>query len=588
MSAININSGGKKPFLADVYPDKAQYYNGQVVNIIVEVTNPSDVEFTATVNLEIFRLETTIMHDIKEFVLAPFEERTVCFTYSPPQAEWSGYGADADLYVNNCLMGSLSTAFDVVSSWGKAIRYGFLCDFYEKDEKDAADVEQMSKLHLNAVQFYDWMYKHEKMLPETEVFIDPLDRTLSMRTIKSKLELCHRYGMKALAYGAIYGAGDDFYKLHRDWAYYDNNGKVIRLGDWLAIMNISPGSPWVEHIMDEFSGVVADLGFDGIHMDTYGFPKEACSRLDTEGKIERLDDHFPLMINSVKERLGQVREDPGIIFNAVGNWGTDKVASAAQDAVYIEVWDPCDKYRHLHQIISKAKEKGNKPVILAAYLTPFENTEAEAQKQAQTSFLLTSATIFASGGYHIILGEYNGLLTNGYYVNYATVDSEFVRIIRNYYDFIVRYANVLYDLSLEEVTMTHTGGINTEFVFSNSFFSNEGEPGKVWTIIKKNAEFVTINLINLTGIQSDRWNEAKEQRPVPVKGICAEALIFGEIEGVYVATPDVGDAKCKKLDFEYIQREGGRYIRFQIPELDIWETIFIRRNQTGSFCPNIG
>ena len=38
------------------------------------------------------------------------------------------------------------------------------------------------------------------------------------------------------------------------------------------------------------------LGFDGIHMDAYGFPKTAVSRLNGEEKIERLDEDFPSLI----------------------------------------------------------------------------------------------------------------------------------------------------------------------------------------------------------------------------------------------------------------------------------------------------
>ena len=52
----------------------------------------------------------------------------------------------------------------MVSDRRTEIRYGFLSDFSSGDG-DRLDVEWMRDLHLNAVQFYDWMYRHDRLLP---------------------------------------------------------------------------------------------------------------------------------------------------------------------------------------------------------------------------------------------------------------------------------------------------------------------------------------------------------------------------------------------------------------------------------------
>lgn len=571
------NSKKLLPYIVDMYPEKAQYLSGQDVKIIVQIKNPARSQVTVTAFMIIAQLETIVYQDDLQLQLEPSEEKSMCFTYGSPQSDWEGYGVDITLNMEGRALGMLSTAFDVVSSWKKAIRYGFLCDFYEKDEEDTSDVEQMAKFHLNAVQFYDWMYKHEDLVPKTDYFIDPLDRKLSLRAVGNKLEVCHKYGMKALAYGAVYGASYDFYKTHEEWALLNNDGKTIGLGgNWLIIMNTSPDSPWSEHIVNEYKKAVEEIGFDGIQLDTYGYPKKAYSTVNGQLKLERLDTHFPGLINTTREVLEKSGKDVGLIFNAVNNWPVDTVAAAALDAVYIEVWDPNDRYVHIQQIIRNAREKGRKPVILAAYLKAFAETGKASDKQAENCFLLASAAIFANGGYHILLGEYNGLLTEGYFVRYAEIHDKFVRNVRNYYDFIVRYAKLLYAPELEELTMTHSGGINDEFLFTNVEFSTYGEPDKVWVIIKEKPGYTVINLINLTGIKSDKWNEGKKHKPVKVSGIHVEALILEKVKGVFIASPEVENGVCSELKFEYIHKANGKYVSFDIPQLMVWDLVFIK------------
>ena len=58
----------------------------------------------------------------------------------------------------------------------------------------AFDVEQMNRYHITSIQFYDWMYRHHQLIPNTDVFKDALDRsnwTLCMLSILRE----RRYGL---------------------------------------------------------------------------------------------------------------------------------------------------------------------------------------------------------------------------------------------------------------------------------------------------------------------------------------------------------------------------------------------------------
>ena len=78
-----------------------------------------------------------------------------------------------------------TTSFDVAEHWSHAPRYGFFADF--APDEDPSETESradfMNALHLNVVQFYDWMYSHHTLVPPTDEFIDPLGRLLSLDVV---------------------------------------------------------------------------------------------------------------------------------------------------------------------------------------------------------------------------------------------------------------------------------------------------------------------------------------------------------------------------------------------------------------------
>ena len=226
----------------------------------------------------------------------------------------------------------------------------------------------------------------------------------------------------------------------------------------------------------------------------------------------RLDEHFPVLINNTRKTLEQHTDDLCLIFNNVGNWPVDTVARAEQDVIYIEVWKPYERYHHIAQILRWAHHYGGgKPVILAAYLKPFMETGEASVDRANHAALILTAVISANGGYHLLLGENKGVLTQGYYVDYSSLSDAFFREIRQYYDFIIRYAAVLFDPELRDVSMTHADGDNLEYVFEKGSYSTYGEANKVWTIIKEKPGLKVVNLINLCGVADDYWNTGKER-----------------------------------------------------------------------------
>lgn len=564
--------------IKDVYPVLAQFRSGQPVDIAVELHNEANEAKTWRLEIKVCWLNRTVERIVQEVVMSAGEERKMTVPLSPQTAEFNGYGVDVFLAEGEERRWTASTAFDVVSDWRKSTRYGFLSDFYTSELGDGEDVLWMNKLHLNLVQFYDWMYKHDDLVCEQSEYTDLMGRTLNLDVVKEKVALCHGFGMKAIAYGAIYAASKPFFERHRDWALYQSDGKEYDFIQIFTIMNIEEKSPWRDHIIGEYRRTIEEVDFDGIHLDTYGFPKTGISKLDgpDSERVVRLEEHFPSLIDETRSELVKVKNDIGLIFNNVGNWPVDTVAPAGQDAIYIEVWKPYERYHHIQQILRWAQHYGEgKPVILAAYLQPFR---LDTPVRAQYSALLMTAVIASHGGYHLLLGENGGVLTQAYYVDYTQTEPDFLRKIRDYYDFNIRYANLLYHDSLRDVSMTHVDGDNLEYVFENVDYSTYGEPGKVWTIVRENADVKTISFINLTNNEEDLWNEGKN-KPHPAADIHVKVLLEREVEAVYLMSPDRNMGRPEPVEYKITDSLRGKTLEATLPALDVWNLLAIELKQ---------
>ncbi|HZG56359.1 glycoside hydrolase family 66 protein [Paenibacillus sp.] len=566
--------------IIDFYPVKAQYRSGEKVTLSLEAANDGDEPLLVSIGYTIFEVDRVVeTHALSAVALPPRESVTVLVEAGPFETDFAGYGAEAALRIDgaDADLGAAATAFDVVRDWRLAPRYGFLSDFGAAEAGDEEDLKWMAKLHLNLVQFYDWMYRHDDLASEEDAYVDLMGREVSRRVVEEKIRGCHGRGMRAIAYGAVYAASKPFAESRPDWRLYTSAGDPYDFIGIFGIMNIAPDAPWSAHIVNEYKKAVERLDFDGIHMDTYGFPKTGWSHAaDGRRRFERLESQFPALIESTREALSKVKDDVALIFNNVGNWPVDAVARSSQDAVYVEVWQPYERYHHLTDIVRWAKRlSGGKPVILAAYLKPFREPGPLGVEGAERAFRLAQAAIAASGAYHLLHGEAGGVLTQGYYVDHSKLRPDFFRTVRDYADFIVRYGHVLYDRRLRDVSMTHADGDNLEYRFEGFPYSTYGEAGKVWTRIGECDERKVLHFINLVSAADDLWNESKEAAS-PVEGRIVSVAFDGEIESVVHASPDADGGRATALAYRAERTPRGFVATFELPALLYWDVVVVR------------
>jgi hypothetical protein len=547
----------------EIYPEKAQYLTKEYIKIILECSEP-------VMDGAVAQIVVKHLQDVMEIKTIELLDQYSEIMLEGRNTEYGGYGVYLTVSRNGEILGLCHTAFDVVSDSSRAIRYGFLSDFSSEEGKDQKDINLLRKFHINMVQYYDWSYRHDQLVSRERVYRDMMGREVDLDIVKAKIRACREYGMKSLGYGAVYAASSDYYQENKEASLCTSAGEPLIFIDTFYIMNVAADSPWRRHIIEEYAKAVSEVGFDGIHMDTYGFPKTAYSY--HRNKLIRLSEEYPSLIKDAKDRLGKITPDNHLIFNNVGNWPVGTVAKAPQDAIYIEVWEPYINYSHLRSIILEAKrEGGDKPVILAAYLEPFRTEDMERASYA--AFLLT-AVIAANGAAQLLIGEENAVLTQGYYVDHSYMTIPVSNKMRSYYDFIVQYMELLYDSALADVSMTHMGWDNTEYRCLHENWSVDAEADKIWLIIREKENRKLISLINLCGNQDSRWNKGKHHPRVQEK-IRLQVQIDYAVKGIFYASPDYKEGEAQEIEYQLTTTNRGYSISFDIPKLTIWSMIWI-------------
>lgn len=398
---------------------------------------------------------------------------------------------------------AISSSFEVLSDPWERLRYGFVAEF-----SDAVITENYQdwakKLHLTAIQFYDWAWKHEFVTTEKTHYDDPLGQEISTSKIKELISSYKEIGATSCGYVAVYAVDLDGWTRWKGAGLYDSSGTPYQLGDdFLRILD--PADPvWLEHLIGQLRKA-NEFGFPAFHLDQYGYPRIA---MKLDGSRVDLAEQFPRMLNKIVESVPECKH----IFNNVNDYPTWKTTTTNQDATYIEVWDPHSSYGTLANLVTKTRElNSSKPIILSAYLQRFGEISSEEElAKAIASFELTCASITSGGASHLIFGGDGRILYHAYYVTNYLASGSSLRKFRNYYDFIVAAGDLLYDPTRVDVSRIDAFGVNTEVrLTSDVACSPEATPGGLWIRVFRGRTGITIHVINLLDQSDAIWNEFK-------------------------------------------------------------------------------
>jgi dextranase len=477
-------------------------------------------------------------------------------TASFPAQPEGGYGVHA---------GAASSALDVLADPLSRPRYGFVAR-YDAGRDTRGVVEHARRLHLNAVQFYDWMYRHADLLPPEREFEDALGQKVSLDTVERLAAALGAAGSLPLGYAAVYAAGRDEWPEWEREGLFRADGTPWTLGDDF-LWNVDPTNErWLAHFAEDLRRSREQVGFAGFHLDQYGAPKRA---LTADGSELDLAAAFPAML----ERLAVELPGARLIFNNVNDFPSWTTATATQSAVYIEVWAPHVRLGHLAELVTKARSYApDKAVILAAYLSAYTGDEAAACAAER----LQHAVVLSHGGSVLLHGEEGAVLTEAYYVSNKRLGAASLESARRCYDFAVRYGDVLFDPAAVDVTRTHLGGVNEEVrVEAPVPVATDCEPGALWARAIRTSAGLLVSLIDLSEQTDDLWDRAKvSTRPLTGVRVAVER-VRTQAPRFHFADPD-GSPMLTALDSSF----DGRHDVVELPGFAPWALLLVRGSDT--------
>ncbi|NCA83754.1 MAG: hypothetical protein EOM72_13630, partial [Opitutae bacterium] len=547
----------------------------------VDLDNPGRAT-NGVLTIRVMRLAEEVAMMRRDVSLPQNRAQTLVFPWQTPTTDFRGYGVDVDLVVDGKLRDSRSSAIDVSSDWTRFPRMGFFSEYPAGDDAHSKAAE-LAKFHLNAIQFYDWKWTHDRLVPygangkPLNVFTQVGGRVQSFQTVKDKVAAVQRRGMAALSYNLMYGDSGNDAPEQIEWAAFKtpnstNLGDIRKhdAGSYKIWVMDASNPDWKAHIFGQFADALDLAGFDGIHLDNLG--GEGCYKYNSDVGIPEREE-FPRFIDEARAFLRQTHPRAVVTHNDVmGNY-LPEIARSDADVYYSEVWSR-HSYQDLRENILAAQTAGHgKPVVLAAYINrkPWDEIGDPSQPPLPSfindaSAKLLDACIFAHGAFHIELGDDGQMLVNEYFpARSPRMHAGLKRAMRDTYDFAVRYENLF---SLRD------GTDDLQITSPTHALSKRGDAGAIWTVAKiRDDGALALNLINLNGVD-DQWRNPSGH-PAPQSNVVLNIRADRKVQRGFISTPDDGLGRPQVLPFKSGQDADGAFVAFIIPKLTFWNLVVL-------------
>lgn len=586
------NTLGKE--ISSLTTDKARYATTDTVNVTGRLVNTQTVaQSGATLTLHYTHLGATVGTDQTASVnLAAGQAADFAVSWTPPATDHQGYLVQATLTDSTgSVLDTAQTAIDVSSTWEKFPRYGFVTDFND-NYNQAAIASRLNLYHIDGVQFYDWQYKHH--LPLAGTVASPanswvnIDNITNYRhSVNSLISGVHATGSSAMNYNLIYGA----------WAGYgsDGSGADYHQGLWwnnnctnqgnfslpasFATPNIyffnTGDTGWQTYLFGKESDAFAAYAFDGWQMDQLGTlvgnPTYTCA-----GALVDPPSTFSGFITAAKSALNKT-----IVFNAPGQYSQQNVAGNSNlSFLYTEAWPSNGQtsYNDLRNVVTQNStwSSGTRNTVIAAYpdQTYSTNFVTSAPGFLNTAGVLyEDASIFASGGSHIELGDVDHMLDQPNYLNEnLLMQAPLQKGMVNYYNFLTAYENLLRDgVTDNSNVISLPGGPTT---------STNGTAGTVWTFARSKTGTDVLHLINMLNLTSSDWMDTNANKVAPTVQTNVVTKYYygtGTPTSVSLASPDINGGAAQSLSFTTGSDAGGAYVQFTVPSLNYWDMVWVNK-----------
>lgn len=440
-------AAGGTPVLTDAYVGNARYTPGTAVIVSAVVHESTGAgSWSGNVSYTLSHLGTTVSTGTVATTVAANGTNTVNWAVTPPSTDFSGYLVSITAGVSTA-----ATAIDVSSNWTHFPRMGYLTSYPSGTTPAAAnaDIATLAReYHINAVQFYDWMWRHENPVQKNPDGSLPSTWTawngdvISPAAVKTYISAAHNHSVAAMPYSMSYAAlqnyqtvsgvspswGLDYASTGAPWAF---EMKPNQPNTNLYIFN--PANPsWQSYITAKYVDQVNSMGFDGAHLDQLG---NWGAMTDTSGNPVDLQAGLASLVAAARTALNTTSSKV-LGFNAVDGFAGDNVASGQRtDYLYSELWDNHETYSTIKTYLDTQKAESNSiPSVIAAY--PNTKNDSGPAYEAESASLSPGLTVNS---------DHPGYTGSGFVANYGNSgDSVTFTVIApeaRRYSLVFRYAN---------------------------------------------------------------------------------------------------------------------------------------------------
>ena len=557
---LTINNGTGGDTLVSIVTDKAYYSPGATVVFTMNKILPSTA---------------IIRYRYLDSIVTETNVSGMTWQWVTPATDFTGYMVDVYTIENGVEKIYGSIAVDVSSDWSKFPRYGFLSAYGQLSSSYMDSVmNNLNRLHINGLQFYDWDYEHQQPLAGTVAnpapsWTDIANRPTYQSTVDYYISSAHSHNMKAMSYNLCYGALIDASAdgvLPQWYMYTDQNHQDTAVFDLSAPFksNIYLTDPsntsWQQYLAGKNQDMYSVYNFDGYHVDQLG-------NMGTMYNYNGTNINVPVAYNSFLNAMKTDAPSKRLVMNAVNQYGQQgEIATAPVDFLYTEVWTPNDGYSDLATIIQNnyAWSGNTKNCMLAAYMD--YNNGSNPGIFNTPGVLMTDAVIFAFGGAHLEMGEH--MLCKEYFPNSnLQMKPDLQAAIINYYDFLSGYENLLRD----------SGSFNTPTIVSadgkTPLNSWPPQTGSVSVIGKTIGNRQVVHLINFANASSLLWRDANGTQNTPNTYLNSSfsLTVSNTVTKLWVASPDINGGVLQSIPFTTV----GNTINFTLPSLQYWDMVVV-------------
>jgi dextranase len=437
-------------------------------------------------------------------------------------------------------------------------------------------------LRSTVVQVYDWMASYTEPLGPASGWKDPSNRTVSFEALRTLASGLRQQGAVTHAYAPVYAVGNVFAAEHPEMLMYSADGRAIRFLDQIVLAN--PGNvDWQQHFVATYGAAADAVGFDGFHIDTYGYPRIA---QDMNGHAIDLRVAY----ESFLEFLRVARPSDLISFNQVNGVPSAARICPAPSFRYCEIWPPNTEWRHFEGLLDRSSGSAGMLNLstrdslmrgsLACYPPVWGVTdstsaiEGPARKTALRTDVTTDAIITLLGASALIFGDQTAVLCDPYYpkrVRLRNAEADTVLAWR-------RFGLRCRDLFLEgEDTSWYEIDDENGSVAVESLAPVRPEPlgGAIFARVVQSKGLIAVGVIDLTGSANGRWSEPTEKGNIlsvtvrilldDLTGWCVEAAVLG-----------AQDERFTSIHSSEVSHRQGRALEVELPLVGGWSVLRLK------------